>query len=245
MELTSDNKYSGGSVHPPQKGGINDAEAWRPVEGWPYEVSSLGRVRRRGPRKNWKSKEFVSTYKNKRNGYLFVILSAGPRRLTKNVHKLVAEAFLGLPPPGYRVNHIDSNPSNPALSNLEYLTQSDNIRHAVKKGRFPVGSRRWNSKLTDKAVQEILSSAHNWKTVKSLAAKFGVTPPTILKVINRENWKTIMNDAITTQLRCFDCGHEWSDPRNDEAIPRCPKCGSDDVLDPVTSDLEPNSLTQD
>ena len=55
-----------------------------------------------------------------------------------------------------------------------------------------------------------------------------------------------MNDTITTQLRCFDCGHEWSWPEGTGgmAIPRCPECGSDDVLDPATSDLEPDADSQ-
>jgi hypothetical protein len=53
------------------------------------------------------------------------------------VHRLVAQAYipnpLGLPV----VNHIDGNPANNHVSNLEWATQGDNIRKAMaKKGNW-------------------------------------------------------------------------------------------------------------
>ena len=48
------------------------------------------------------------------------------------VHRLVAAAFIG-PPQAleqWQVHHIDGNPSNNHMQNLEYVTQSDNIRHS-------------------------------------------------------------------------------------------------------------------
>jgi hypothetical protein len=168
-----------------------DFEEWRKVRDWPYEVSNYGRVRRLDWKINRRSTPFLRLHRNINNGYLFVLLSDWPRRITANVHRLVAQAFLGPRPDGYTVNHIDGNPSNAHVSNLEYVTQSQNILHAVKIGRWPVGSRRWNSKLTEDAVREILNGPTDFARVKALAAKFGVTPPTILKIINRENWKGV------------------------------------------------------
>lgn len=51
------------------------------------------------------------------------------------VHRLVMLAFYG-PNEEMVVNHIDSNPKNNKLSNLEYVTQQRNVQHAVDNGRY-------------------------------------------------------------------------------------------------------------
>lgn len=50
------------------------------------------------------------------------------------VHRAVALAFLGEPPPGQEVRHKDGDPGNAELSNLEYGTRSENMRDAVRHG---------------------------------------------------------------------------------------------------------------
>ena len=51
------------------------------------------------------------------------------RRVKVNIHRLVAEAFLGPCPNGCIVHHKDHNRRNPKLDNLEYVTLSDNNRY--------------------------------------------------------------------------------------------------------------------
>jgi hypothetical protein len=61
------------------------------------------------------------------------------------VHRLVAEAYLEKPSERHnQVNHKDGDKSNNCVTNLEWVTPSDNIRHAHKQGfmqnRYDVGN---------------------------------------------------------------------------------------------------------
>jgi hypothetical protein len=59
---------------------------------------------------------------------------------TKRVHRLVAEAFLGLPDLPY-VRHLDDNPKNNTVGNLAWGTISDNQQDAVRNGKNPLANR--------------------------------------------------------------------------------------------------------
>lgn len=64
------------------------------------------------------------------------------------IHKEVAELFLGKQPENTIVNHIDGNKFNNHITNLEYISQSENIIHAnqtLRKGRIKI----FNSDLSN------------------------------------------------------------------------------------------------
>lgn len=72
-------------------------------------------------------------------GYMRV-WSSGAKRIRRSfmVHRLVAMAFFGCPE-GYEsmdVNHKDGNKGNNHVSNLEWVTKSENQRHALMNGLF-------------------------------------------------------------------------------------------------------------
>lgn len=96
-------------------------EVWKPIKNYEgYEVSSYGRVR---------SSRIMSQYTGSW-GYCVVNIKGD----VKLVHKLVAEAFVPNPNKGSQVNHINGDKLDNLPSNLEWVTPSQNIQHAIDTG---------------------------------------------------------------------------------------------------------------
>lgn len=115
-------------------------EEWRIVPGWPYEASSMGRVRRATAGCSTRPGRLLkASARHRPDGYLQVRLSNGSRVGAKTfcVHQLVALAFFGDLPDGWHTNHKDGDKTNNRVDNLEYVTPADNIHHAIRLGLWP------------------------------------------------------------------------------------------------------------
>ena len=66
-----------------------------------------------------------------KNGYLSVNLYKYGKQKHRYVHRLVAETFLDNPNQFKYVNHINCNKHDNRVCNLEWCSQSENIKHAV------------------------------------------------------------------------------------------------------------------
>lgn len=67
------------------------------------------------------------TPKNNGNGYLRIYIPQIRKRFL--LHRLVATAYIPNPMEKPQVNHIDGNKHNNSVSNLEWCTNHENIRH--------------------------------------------------------------------------------------------------------------------
>ena len=110
-------------------------------------------------------------------GHLDILLKKNGKEERCWVHRLVAVAFLenknNLP----IVNHIDSNPENNRVDNLEWCTQKHNIRHCVNSGRFnpKIGETSPFNKLKTEQVIEIRKRFETENvTYTSLSKEYGV-----------------------------------------------------------------------
>lgn len=178
---------------------VGAEEEWRPVVGFEglYEVSSHGRVRsleRRVPHKRNGSQLVrgrILKLQPNNGGYLAVQMWRDNQIHRRLVHTVVAGAFMGSAPEGYEVNHEDGDKVNNRLSNLKYVTHSENNLHAYANGLNPrSGERHRWSKLTADQVLEIRRlNAKEGLGCRRLARRFGVSKGTITLILNRTNWK--------------------------------------------------------
>lgn len=67
--------------------------------------------------------------KNKK-GYIAESFVIDGRRITRSVHRLVANQFIPNPFNKRAVNHIDGDKSNNCVENLEWVTDSENMKHS-------------------------------------------------------------------------------------------------------------------
>lgn len=98
------------------------AEVWAPFRDYNYEVSNMGRKRRKSDKKGV---TFGSP--NKNSGYIrWTFRTPNGKAIEVQAHRAVYEVFH----PGEEfdtINHIDSNRGNNRLSNLENISQSENV----------------------------------------------------------------------------------------------------------------------
>lgn len=104
-------------------------ETWAAISGWQdYEVSTAGHVRRKVNNHYIVMKPWINS------GYYTVRLSNNNFSEDWLVHRLVAITFIANPENKAEVNHIDGNKLNNHLENLEWVTKSENAKHAWKLG---------------------------------------------------------------------------------------------------------------
>ena len=115
-------------------------EEWRDIKGYEgyYQVSNLGRVKSlsryvaKGVRRMYVAERILKTRKNK-NGYLAVYPCKNGRNVAMDVHRIVGLVFIPNPN-GYKdINHKDGDKENNRVENLEWVTRSQNIKHAYKE----------------------------------------------------------------------------------------------------------------
>ena len=185
-------------------------EEWRRVHGFKYyEVSSMGRVRSlsRSTQIRHKGKTLYRKYVGKILNTANKVNNAGyntcylGRNNSHFVHVLVAKAFHGCPK-GKQVNHLNCDKSDNRAINLRWVTPSENIRHAIKSGRFEdhcrnmssrsQGEKNVKAKLNNKSVIAILMMYGTGQyTYRLLAEKFRVATCTVSRIVKNRSWRHI------------------------------------------------------
>ena len=102
-------------------------EIYKKIDGYEnYEISNLGNV------KNTNTNRILKQYKNP-DGYYIVVLSKNGITKSLTIHKLVGLHFIPNPDNLREIDHIDRNKTNNSISNLRWISKSNNCRNKSKK----------------------------------------------------------------------------------------------------------------
>jgi len=169
-------------------------EIWKTVpSNDDYAVSNFGHIKRtrwvNGAKRAGRSLGY-----NCESGYREVAFyDTKHRKTVRLIHQVVAEAFLGPCPPGKEINHKDGNKRNNRLDNLEYVTPSQNIRHAIETGLLvPVrGTQVSTSVLTNRQVRRIRERFKKGASMSDIARRLKIGLTTVSDIVNRRTWTHI------------------------------------------------------
>jgi hypothetical protein len=179
---------------------MQGSSEFRPVPGYEeyYTVNNAGRVmsvERMIKREN-STPMFISGKELKPffgDGYKFVKLNKGKSSKTTAVHRLVALAFIPKPDGCNCVNHIDGNKTNNHVSNLEWTTQSENMKHAWRTKlctgtKKELGEMHHQAKLTNEQVAEARRRYAAGERAKVLAEEYGITRTAFHNMLTGKTW---------------------------------------------------------
>lgn len=116
-------------------------ELWKDVKGYEeyYKVSNLGRVyskdrfiNNNGTMVFRKGRYLTGTCNGL--GYFQCSFTVNGKTVRKYIHRLVAKMFISNYNELPDVNHKDGDKSNNEISNLEWISKSDNTKHAIDNG---------------------------------------------------------------------------------------------------------------
>lgn len=186
---------------------VPDVEIWLPVIGWSelYEVPSLGRVRsldrvsvfttRQGKviTRRLKGRVLRQCIHQKRGGYPTVGLHRDGVAETHFVHRLVCEAFHGVPTSPLDVAHNDGDPAHNRPENLRWATRKENMADTISHGTRSAGERHGGHKLSDAEVAEI--RALTGIPQNKIARRYGVVQSHISNIKNSRR-RIPMSEAV-------------------------------------------------
>lgn len=162
-------------------------EIWKDIAGYEglYQVSNLGNVKSLNYNHTGKPKKLA--FKRHKSGYLTVMLCKDGKNKNRSIQTLVANSFIENPDCKPCVNHIDGNKENNTVGNLEWVTYSENTRHAIEiglrgDGRFMSGRTGALNPLS-KHVNQFTKDGEfvkEWDCISDVARHFGCNPCTIV-----------------------------------------------------------------
>ena len=165
-------------------------EFYKVIPGFPnYEVSDLGNVR------NKKTGKVLKPYLTR--GYLRVSLYDDEgKRCCKLLHRIAAEAFIPNPEKLPVVNHINGCKTDARVTNLEWVTHSENMSHAHRSKLRPKtdskGENNGFAKLSEIEAREIKRHAiAGMMTQNEIAVLYNVSRSTVKDIKSGRRWEHI------------------------------------------------------
>lgn len=177
-----------------------DKEIWKKLKSDKYLqntylVSSWGRVFN-------KVGNFFPKMRIDEKGYLVIGIDThydnwkdgnGFRSTSVRVHRLVAMTFIDNPQQKETVNHKDLNKLNNLVSNLEWMTNEENVKHAYDN---EARNSRGYKYFTREEINEIRTKHQNGVMISVLAREYSKDVKTISNIVNHVSYKDDFWDTL-------------------------------------------------
>lgn len=150
-----------------------------------YQISNTGKVRN-------KKTGLILKPKYNQKGYQYVNLSVSKTKSIKwYIHRLVGFHFIPNPGNKPQINHIDGNPSNNMVENLEWVTNTENQYHAVLNNLHFQGETHKDSKFTNESIKLLPKLIDIGFSLVDINKLTGVAIQNIKKIINGITWRQL------------------------------------------------------
>lgn len=166
---------------------INNMEIFKDVIKFEnkYQISNTGKVKN-------KKTGLILKPKYNQKGYQYVNLSIDRYKSVKwYIHRLVGLHFIDNPQKKPQINHIDGNPSNNNVENLEWVTNEENQRHTVLNNLHFQGELHRSSKFTNDSIKLLPKLINVGFSLKEINQITGVAVQNIQKIINGKTWRPL------------------------------------------------------
>lgn len=167
------------------------SEIWKKCEIAPnYEISSFGNVRRaflNGERINRLLKPYIHS-----NGYGEVHLSKVGKQ---SIHRLVLQTFIGPAPINTEANHKNGIKMDNRIENLEWITRSENMKHAYRNGLIlnlnKKGSKNGRAIVSENDIISIIKMRQEGFVLREISNKFGICISAVNNIIKGKSWRHV------------------------------------------------------
>lgn len=176
-------------------------EVWKDIEGYEgiYQVSNLGKIKSLY-RKVFYSDGRTYTYKEKvlnwnimkKVNRCYVHLYKNSERKAMLVHRVVALAFIPNPNNLPEINHINGITTDNFVSNLEWITHSENMKHGFRTGLINnTGVLHGNNIYNEDQIRRVKKYLLESKGQAEIERLTGVGRATVYEIKKGRQWTHI------------------------------------------------------
>jgi hypothetical protein len=152
-------------------------------------------INRNGEVKNIKTNYILKPYTNTIGYFRVSFYGENRKRYQFYIHRLIAIHFIPNSENKSEINHIDGNPSNNDINNLEWCTKSENALHAYKLGLSysnpKYGEDNHNSILNDSIVRDIRNRYKNGERQCDISKDLNLSRVHINNIVLNKIWKHV------------------------------------------------------
>lgn len=127
-----------------------------------------------------------------RKGYLTHCVYATRSPKVWKAHRIICETYHGPPFDRATVNHKNGVKTDNRPSNLEWVTNAENMKHAretgLRDGIFPTGSNHHAAKLSEVEAQAILDLKYSGRSQTDVAELFKIKRRQVSYIWSRKSW---------------------------------------------------------